>query len=1064
MRVTVANGNQLECGLKCKDFKWMMQGVWFVADVLVLPLENYDMVLGVQWLATLGDIVWNFTDLTMKFKVDEKEYVLKGTENNKVKVCSSDRMATMLNSMTGVVQSQIFALQLSQVEGQPSFGSNVSETVSDENLQAVIREYDDVFQIPKSLPPQRSCDHQITLVNESKPINLRSYRYQALQKDVIEKMTQELLDSGVIRSSKSSFAAPVVLVKKKDGTWRMCVDYRQLNEATIKNRFPIPLIDELLEELGGATVFSKLDLRSGYHQVRMFEPDIHKTAFRTHQGLFEFLVMPFGLTNAPATFQALMNQTFKEFLRKFVLVFFDDILIYSKTMEQHVTHLNQVLSTLRSHQLFAKKSKCSFGGTKVEYLGHVITAAEVSTDPSKIESVSQWPVPTNVKQLRGFLGLAGYYRRFICSYGIIAKPLTDLLRKDSFHWSETAQSSFDQLKFALSNAPVLALPDLHQPFIVETDASSKGIGAVLMQNHHPLAFISKPLSPKQQALSVYDKELLAILFAIKQWHYYLISNHFIIKTDQRSLKYLIDQKITTPLQHSWMIKLMHYDFEIQYKKGVENVAADALSRVQGSSLYALSISSFEPLLLGRIKSSWESDVVLKDTIAKLQQGVQMGQFSWDQGLLKRKGKLVIGNDTQLRKDIIVHCHDSTVGGHSGYHATLQRLKGFFYCKGQSKAVREWVRACSVCQQAKYETVASPGLIQPLPIPTCIFSDISMDFITGLPKSKGKNVIFVVVDRLTKYAHFVGMTQPISASSVAKAFIDNVYKLHGWPTTIVLDRDSIFLSNFWQEFTRLQGIAVQMSTAYHPQTDGQTEVVNRCLETYIRCMVLHYADSWANWLSLAEWWYNTNYHTSIKTTPIQALYGIPPPIHVPYVHRDTKVASLDEEMCSREEAIKILRSTLAMAQNRLRQQANKHRTDRQFQEGSWVYLKLRPYIQTSLRGAVYNKFSPKYYGPFLVVGKIGEVAYKLDLPPESQLHPVFHVSLLKAASGPPVQVTPIPQVPRFTLQPAKVLDQRVIRMGNKAVSQVLVQWVGQTLADATWEIKHDFQLRFPAFQL
>ncbi|KAJ0851953.1 putative nucleotidyltransferase, Ribonuclease H [Helianthus annuus] len=282
VRVTVANGNQLECGLKCKDFKWMMQGVWFVTDVLVLPLENYDMVLGVQWLATLGDIVWNFTDLTMKFKVDEKEYVLKGTENNKMKVCSSDRMATMLNSMTGVVQSQIFALQLSQMEGQTSFGSNVSETVSDENLQAVIREYDDVFQVPKSLPPQRSCDHQITLVNVSKPINLRSYRYQALQKDVIEKMTQELLDSGVIRSSKSSFAAPVVLVKKKDGTWRMCVDYRQLNEATIKNRFPIPLIDELLEELGGATVFSKLDLRSGYHQVRMFEPDIHKTAFRTH--------------------------------------------------------------------------------------------------------------------------------------------------------------------------------------------------------------------------------------------------------------------------------------------------------------------------------------------------------------------------------------------------------------------------------------------------------------------------------------------------------------------------------------------------------------------------------------------------------------------------------------------------------------------------------------------------------------------------------------------------------------------------------------------------------------
>ncbi|KAJ0796576.1 putative nucleotidyltransferase, Ribonuclease H [Helianthus annuus] len=405
-----------------------------------------------------------------------------------------------------------------------------------------------------------------------------------------------------------------------------------------------------------------------------------------------------------------------------------------------------------------------------------------------------------------------------------------------------------------------------------------------------------------------------------------------------------------------------------------------------------------------------------------------------------------------------------MGGHSGYHATLQRIKGFFYWKGQSKMVREWVRKCTVCQQSKYETVASPGLIQPLPIPTCVFSDISMDLIVGLPKSKGKNVIFVVVDRLTKYAHFMGLTHPISASSVARAFVDNVYKLHGWPTTIVSDKDSIFLSNFWQEFTRLQGISVTMSTPYHPQTDGQTEVVNKCLETYIRCMVLHYAESWSSWLSLAEWWYNTNYHTSIKTTPFQALYGFPPPIHVPCVHRDTKMAALDEEMCAREEAVTILRNTLHMAQNRLKQQANKHRTDRAFAEGSWVYLKLRPYIQSSLRMTGYNKFSPKYYGPFLIVQKVGEVAYKLDLPPDSQLHPVFHVSLLKAAHGPPTKITPIPKVPRFSLQPAKMLDQRVIKMDQKVVAQVLVQWEGLPLPEATWEVKHEFQLRFPDFQL
>lgn len=355
MKVTIANGNQLECKHKCTNFRWMMQGMWFSADVLVLPLENYDMVLGVQWLALLGDIIWNFSNMTMQFEVDKRVYILKGIENNGMSLCSAEKMASLIKNGTRVIQSQMFGLQLMGLEEHNTFGSKVVDPLISAELQQLLDHYQSVFDTPCSLPPSRSYDHQIVLNNEDKPINLRSYRYQALQKDVIEKMTQELLDTGVIRSSKSAFAAPVVLVKKKDGTWRMCIDYRRLNEATIKNRFPIPLIDELLEELGGATVFSKLDLRSGYHQVRMHEPDIHKTAFRTHQGLFEFLVMPFGLTNAPATFQALMNHTFKPFLRKFVLVFFDDILVYSKDMKQHLAHLQEVLQTMKNSQLYAKK-------------------------------------------------------------------------------------------------------------------------------------------------------------------------------------------------------------------------------------------------------------------------------------------------------------------------------------------------------------------------------------------------------------------------------------------------------------------------------------------------------------------------------------------------------------------------------------------------------------------------------------------------------------------------------------------------------------------------------------
>ncbi|KAF5817053.1 putative nucleotidyltransferase, Ribonuclease H [Helianthus annuus] len=530
MKVKVANGKALDCSQLCKDFQWTMQGKWFRTDVLLLPLDNYDMVLGIQWLQSLDDIVWNFKALTMKFTVDSQVIELKGIHSNDVALCSLEKLTQLVSKGGPSIQLQLFSLQLDQSE-KFQHQTTLSDLQHDVSIQALLDGYADVFQNPTSLPPDRSCNHRIHLIDESVTINKKAYRYPMGQKDVIEKMVQEMLDMGIIRHSVSPFASPVVLVKKKDGSWRLCVDYRKLNDHTIKNRFPIPLIEELLEELGGSEIYSKLDLRSGYHQIRMHQDDIHKTAFRTHQGLFEFLVLPFGLTNAPATFQGLMNSVFQKLLRKSVLIFFDDVLVYSKSLQQHVLDLQEVLQLFREHQLFAKLSKCSFAASKVEYLGHVISKHGVSTYPTKIEAVVKWLVPTTVKQLRGFLGLTGYYRRFISSYGSLAKPLTQLLQKDAFKWSPEAQQAFESLKTALCNAPVLALPDWSQEFVVETDASSQGLGAVLMQRNHPIAFVSKPLSARQCSLSVYEKELLAILLAVKHWHQYLILNHFTIKTD-----------------------------------------------------------------------------------------------------------------------------------------------------------------------------------------------------------------------------------------------------------------------------------------------------------------------------------------------------------------------------------------------------------------------------------------------------------------------------------------------------------------------------------------------------
>jgi len=341
----------------------------------------------------------------------------------------------------------------------------------------------------------------------------------------------------------------------------------------------MPIIDEILDELAGAKYFTKLDMRSGYHQVRMLLGDEFKTAFKTHQGHYQFKVMPFGLTNAPSTFQCLMNELLQPFLRKFVLVSLDDILIYSPTLELHEKHVQQVFDTLRANQLFLKLIKCSFAQHSLEYLGHIISIDGVATDPSKTAAMLKWPKPTTVTELRGFLGLTGYYRKFVRNYGIIAKPLTQLLKKKNFGWNDQADKAFITLKSAMMCTPVLALPNFTEPFTIETDACGDGIGAVLMQKGQPIAFLSKALGDKHKHLSLYEKEFLALIMAVERWRPYLQHQEFIIKTDHKSLAYLNEQTLHSEMQRKAMARMMGLKFKILYNKGSDNVAVDALSRV-----------------------------------------------------------------------------------------------------------------------------------------------------------------------------------------------------------------------------------------------------------------------------------------------------------------------------------------------------------------------------------------------------------------------------------------------------------------------------------------------------
>ncbi|XP_071909528.1 uncharacterized protein [Coffea arabica] len=445
--VRVANGERLESRQLSRPLSWKIQGHEFQHHFNTLQLGSCDMVLGVDWLARYSPIEFDFNQLSMKFTRGKEKVELKG-ESNKLKLTAIK--GSKLMKWRRKQEYGVTALLTILEEGQDEVPAEVKQ---------MLNQYQDIFVEPQGLPPPRSHDHGIPLKEGARPFQLRPYRCPYVQKSEIEKLVREMLQMGIIQPSNNSFASPVLLVKKKDGSWRFCVDYRQLNELTVKDKFPMPLIDELIDELHGSRYFTKIDLRAGYHQIRVKMEDRHKTAFRTHQGLYEFKVMPFGLTNAPATFQSLMNQVFKEQLRKFVIVFFDDILVYSPTLETHLQHVTEVLDLLRQHQLFAKQSKCCFAQTQMEYLGHIITAEGVQADPRKIEGMINWPRPGNMKQLKGFLGLTGYYRKFVRGYGSIAKPLTTLLKKEGFQWNEEAEEAFQRLKMAMCSTPVLVLPD-----------------------------------------------------------------------------------------------------------------------------------------------------------------------------------------------------------------------------------------------------------------------------------------------------------------------------------------------------------------------------------------------------------------------------------------------------------------------------------------------------------------------------------------------------------------------------------------------------------------------------
>ncbi|CAN6477769.1 unnamed protein product [Victoria cruziana] len=545
----------------------LIEGYIFPAQLMIMDLVGFDVILGMDWLyhhyATVDCRCKKLhIELPSNKKIEYK--VRKPNETGKILVSSVKAIKYVEAGCAA------YLVQLSTTEGQVKSIAEIP----------VVKYFVDVFPDDLSgLPPEREVEFRIELIPETSPISKAPYRMAPAELEELKKQLQELTNKGFIRPSVSPWGAPVLFVKKKDGSMRLCIDYRMLNEVTIKNKYPLPHIEDLFDQLKSAKVFSKIDLRSGYHQLQIKTEDISKMAFRTQYGHYEFRVMPFGLTNAPAAFMDLMNRIFHDLLDDYVIVFIDDILVYSDDKTMHSFHLAEVLKRLRQNKLYAKFSKCEFWLEKESFLGHIISRDGVTVDPMKVKAVHDWSTLRNISEIRSFLGLAGYYRKFIQDFSRIASPMTKLLQKGvKFTWSEACEKSFQTLKEKLTKAPILTLPDGREGFAVYSDASGIGYGAVLMQKDKVIAYASRQLKSHEKNYPTHDLELGAVVFALKIWRHYLYGVEFEVFSDHKSLKYLFCQKELNLRQRRWLEYLKDYDFQIKYHPGKANVVADALSR------------------------------------------------------------------------------------------------------------------------------------------------------------------------------------------------------------------------------------------------------------------------------------------------------------------------------------------------------------------------------------------------------------------------------------------------------------------------------------------------------